>query len=298
MNKFEIDEILNAAIMTKTAYVLVEGIDDVSIYENLAPDDCEIYAIETIEGYSGGCTAVTEAIKELNEIDTQGILSKYLVGIIDRDAEFFVSGLKNIPGLFTLNQYSIESHFVNNEVLNSLIFQITKISGKQEIPDINAEICIDGIDDVYYFSLEALNSAVDSEYNGIVGYSSNIGRRKDAHTMESIRSKLQSLDALAAAHNLDRSIISLKLLVKGKWLLQTFSEGLEKVIKDLPQKCKSSQIIQCRICQFDENSSCLFKLKDGINHQSIYSLAMNVNGNSELDYIKEMLQRISHSAKV
>lgn len=298
MNKYEIDEIFNSAIMTKTAHVLVEGVDDVSIYENLAPDDCEIYAIETIDGYSGGCGAVTDAIKVLNEIDTQGILSKYVVGIIDRDSEFFISGLKNIPGLFTLNQYSIESHFVNDQVLNNLLFQITKISEKQEIPNINTEICIDAIDDVYYFSLEALNSAVDSEYNGIVGYSSNIGRRKDVHTMQSIRLKSQTLDALAATHNLDRNIISLKLLVKGKWLLQAFSEGLEKLIKSLPQQCKSSQIIQCRICKFDVNSSCLFKLKDGINHQSIYSLAMNVKGNGELDYIKDMLQNISHSAKV
>ncbi len=297
MNKYEIDEILNMAIMTKTAHVLVEGIDDVSIYEDLSPEDCEVYAIETIEGYTGGCGAVIEAIEFLNNIDAQGILRKYVVGIIDRDAEVFISGEKQMPGLFTLNQYSIESHFVNNEILKKIILQVTNISEKQVQPSINAIDCIDNIDDIYYFSLEALNGATNSSYASIVGYSSKIGRRKDPSTMQQIRSKTDLLNSVANRFGLSRELSSLKLLVKGKWLLLCFSEGLEKLIRSLPEKCKSAEIIQCKVCQFKNTSSCLFKIKDGISNQSIYSLALNIKENHELEYIKSMLHRISQSAK-
>ena len=77
MNKYEIDEILSMAIMTKTAHVLVEGVDDVRIYEKLSSGDCEVYAIESIEGYSGGCDFVKDAIQDLNSIDMNRITIFY-----------------------------------------------------------------------------------------------------------------------------------------------------------------------------------------------------------------------------
>ncbi len=297
MNKYEIDEILNMAIMTKTAHVLVEGVDDVRIYEGLSSGDCEIYAIESIEGYSGGCDFVKDAIVELNKIDSQGIIDKYVVGIIDRDVGVFRNGNLNIPGLFVLDQYSIESHFVNSEVLNKLIFKLTNVTIKQVVPAVSVTNCIEDLDGLYYFSLEALKGATDANYTGVVGYADNIGRRRDATTMQSIMRKSQDLDQLSLSKNLSQELSSLKLFVKGKWLLKSFSEGLEKIIKDLPNKCKTKSIIQCQACQYDEKSSCLFKIKDGISHKAIYSLAMNIIDNNELNYVKEMLKRISATAK-
>ncbi|MFD2754502.1 DUF4435 domain-containing protein [Comamonas terrae] len=297
MNKYEIDEILSMAIMTKTAHVLVEGVDDVRIYEKLSSGDCEVYAIESIEGYSGGCDFVKDAIQDLNSIDSQGILDKYVVGIIDRDVGYFRNGNLNMPALFTLAQYSIESHFVNSEVLNKLLVKLTHITEKQVTPLITVQECIDDLDGLYYFSLEALQGAIDSSYSSVVGYGDNIGRRKDENTMQSIMAKSDVLDQLSASKNLGRSISELKIFVKGKWLLKSFSEGLEKVIKDLPRKCKAKSIMQCRVCQFDDKSSCLFKIKDGISHKAIYSLAMDIVDNNELNYVRDMLQRISATAK-
>lgn len=296
--KYEVDEIFNTAIMTKTAHVLVEGADDIRIYEELSSGGCEVYAIESIEGYSGGCEFVKEAIVYLNSIDTEGVLEKYIVGITDRDVGFFRHGNLNIPGLFVLEQYSIESHFVNHHVIERLLFQLTHLNNKQIVPQIQVIDCIEDLDDLYYFSLEALNGAVDSSYAAVVGYSDNIGRRRDAATIQSIKNKSQALDQLSLSRNLDQSISSLKLFVKGKWLLKAFSEGLEKIIKELPKKCKDRRIIQCRVCEFDNNSSCLFKIKDGVSHKVIYSLAMDIIGNNgELNYVREMLKKISETAK-
>ncbi|MCZ2337944.1 MAG: DUF4435 domain-containing protein [Chitinophagales bacterium] len=297
MNKYEIDEILAMAIMTKTAHVLVEGVDDVRIYEALSSGECEVYAIESIDGYSGGCNFVKNAIQDLNSIDSQGILDKYVVGIIDRDVGYFRNGNLNIPALFTLDQYSIESHFVNSEVLNKLLMKLTHITEKQVTPSIPVQECIDDLDSLYYFSLEALQGAIDSSYSSVVGYADNLGRRKDVKTMQDIMAKSNALDQLSVSKNLGRTISKLKLFVKGKWLLKAFSEGLEKAIKDLPKKCKTKSITQCRACQFDNKSSCLFKIKDGISHKAIYSLAMDIVDNNELNYVRDMLQRIAATAR-
>lgn len=297
MIKYEIDEILITAIMTKTAHVLVEGVDDVRIYEELSSGECEIYAIESIEGYSGGCAFIKDAITYLSSIDNQGILDKYVVGIIDRDVGFFRNGNLNIPGLFVLEQYSIESHFVNEEVLKKLLYKLTHITSKQVIPQISVSDCFEDLEGLYYFSLEALKGSVDANYGAIVGYSDNIGRRRDAETMQSIRVKSEELDQFSASKNLTANISSLKLFVKGKWLLKSFSEGLEKIIKDLPRKCKANEIYQCHVCKFNEKSSCLFKIKDGISHKAIYSLSMDIMENNELNYVKEMLQRVAATAK-
>ena len=50
---YEIDELLNEAIITGVPAILVEGIDDISVYDEISasvPFDVEVYAIENIEG--------------------------------------------------------------------------------------------------------------------------------------------------------------------------------------------------------------------------------------------------------
>ena len=48
MTKYQADELLNLAIMEKIPYIIVEGIDDIRIYEEIASSaniHCEIFAI-------------------------------------------------------------------------------------------------------------------------------------------------------------------------------------------------------------------------------------------------------------
>ncbi|MEI8706271.1 hypothetical protein [Pseudoalteromonas sp. B62] len=53
----ECDELLNEAIMSKTPIVLVEGVADIPVYEQLSEVNelkSEVYAIENIKGYAEG----------------------------------------------------------------------------------------------------------------------------------------------------------------------------------------------------------------------------------------------------
>lgn len=52
--KYEISEILNTALMTRTISIIVEGVDDIQVYDSIAKSvdkTAEIFPIETIEGY-------------------------------------------------------------------------------------------------------------------------------------------------------------------------------------------------------------------------------------------------------
>lgn len=297
MNKYAIGEILNIAIMTKKAHVVVEGADDVKIYENLSDENCEIYPIELIEGYSGGCTHIKNAFKALNEATNFHKIEDYLIGIIDKDSSTFRETTQYISGVFTLKYYSIESHFINQESINNLIKDATNVSNKQELPNFNLEECIADIDALYYFSLESLMGSINKDYTSIVGYSDNPGRRRDINTMQKIMQKSIILDGLSQARNLYKTVESMKFFVKGKWLLTAFTEGIEKKIKELPKKCKTMQITQCKPCSFSNNTSCLFKIKDGISHNTLLSLTRNHTSNNELKYIKDRLAHLSFTAK-
>jgi hypothetical protein len=71
MNKFEADEILNLAIMSKTPYVIVEGVDDIKIYEEIASSagvPCEIYSVEQLEGLTGGNDGVIQALEIIESL--------------------------------------------------------------------------------------------------------------------------------------------------------------------------------------------------------------------------------------
>ena len=86
---YEIDEILNEAIITGVPALIVEGIDDISIYDNLAlkvPFEYEVYAVENIEGFSEGCEQVILAVEELNTLESEAHeLTNHVLGVIDKD---------------------------------------------------------------------------------------------------------------------------------------------------------------------------------------------------------------------
>jgi hypothetical protein len=301
MTKFEIDEILNMAIMTKTAHVLVEGIDDVAIYEELtrqSSSTCEIFSIEMIDGFSGGCSFVKKAIEELTVLAGPIALEEFIVGIVDRDASFYRKELAERPGLFILQNYSIESHFISDETVRKIIQKTTKLPASHSATHLlPANACVSLINELYYFSLEALKGAVDSTYNAEVGFSDSIGRRKDQFTMQKIMSKSASLDAFASSLNLNMSIECMRLFVKGKWLLTAFSEGLYNEIESLSSRCKKALIPQCKSCSANITAPCFYKAKDGYTHRTLYELAKDCIDNTELTYIRSMLASISLSAQ-
>lgn len=304
MDKYEIDEILNLAIMSKTPYFIVEGVDDIFIYEAIAKSaeiECEIYAVSMIERLAGGNNGVVEAMKALDglRMATGRTVEHYVLGIVDRDARFYRQEIPTLPSILSLNCYSIESHFVSKHTIKPAIDRLTRISSGDEI-DIDSIFprIEQGILDVYYFSLEALKSAVTPGYQAIVGYSSSIGRRKDQNTTASLQAIKGDLDRFATSMNIVATINSMREFVKGKWLLIAFSEELFKEVELLTSGCKNSRIKQCRMCELDNSAPCLYQLRDGFNKNSLYSIIKDFVDIPDFEYIRTSMKDTETSAMI
>lgn len=300
--KYEPDEILNLAIMSQTPYVIVEGVDDISTYEDIAASEnieCEVYAIELIKGIAGGNNGIKHFFDIISELEMQdeNSIEHFVLGIIDRDARYYRGEMPNHPGILCLDYYSIESHFVSANAINPLIHQTTRISSAVNLPlaDILREIEI-RLKDLYYFSLEALKGAIDPNYQAIVNFSDSPGRRRDANTIAALQQKKDSLDDFAKGLSLNASLRNMKCFVKGKWLLAGFSEELHKEISSLVSKCKTKQIPQCKMCERDIELACLYKGNDGFSHKSIYSLLTKQTNIPEFDYIKSRISAVAETA--
>lgn len=302
MDKYEVDEILNLAIMSKTPYLIVEGVDDIGLYEAIARSaavNCEVYSVEMIDGLAGGNNAVTNAMDILNSLSLAPgkNVANYVLGIVDRDARYYRGEMPTLSSILCLDFYSIESHFASKSAIKSIINKITRISSKDEIDiDVIFHAIENNLSDVYYFSLDALKNAVDPTYQSVVGFSSNIGRRKDANTISKLQALKNDLDMFAASFNLCASMAVMRKFVKGTWLLSAFSDELYKEIEPLVKKCKSNLIKQCRMCELDVKSPCLYQIRDGFNKNSIYSLMPDLVGMPELQYIKDRMVNVAANA--
>ncbi|MDI1258601.1 DUF4435 domain-containing protein [Aquabacterium sp.] len=302
MNKYEPDELLNLAIMSKTPYVIVEGVDDLRIYEGVANSAnivCEIYSVDMLEGLSGGNDGVVQALKNIEALAMPAGKSagQYIVGIIDRDAKYFRGEIPALASIFSLNYYSIESHFVNKFSIRSVVNRLTRSPSAIEIDVESIYLRVEEkVYDVYYFSLDALKGAVDPGYQSIIGYSSSVGRRKDKKTIADLQLRKADLDAFAAVFRLTPKIDSLRLFVKGKWLLTVYAEELFFEIEQLVSKCKNSAILQCRVCKYDNRAPCLFQMRDGLNKKSLYTILQDFFEMPEFEYIRDKLKLVAGTA--
>jgi hypothetical protein len=300
---YEIDEILNEAIITGVPALIVEGIDDISIYDNLAskvPFEYEIYAIENIEGFGEGCDQVILAVKELNTLESSiHALADHMLGIIDKDVRDFRQEIPQIEPILVLNHYSIESHFVSKAIVK----QILTICSKANRELITEELCdliMDEIEikllDLYYFSLEALKNSLEPEYSSIFSYSNTYGRMKDQVIRQSLNSKKSDLDVFALQNNLSPCLDTLKSISKGKWLIDIFANELLDTINNLPEKCRQSLISNCKSCITGTFHKCLYRINDGFTNKSIKSLALSNTNSDEFDYIVERISKMKVSA--
>ena len=302
MNKYEADELLNLAIMSKTPYVIVEGVDDIRVYELVAVSahsPCEIYSVNMIEGLAGGNDGVIQALEIIESLSMPvgKCAEHFVMGVIDRDARYYRGEMPNLASILSLKEYSIESHFVSKFSIKPAIDKLTRISSTVKIDvDLIYSIIEGNIDDVYYFSLEALKNAIDPNYQSTVGYSSNAGRRKDENTVKELQARKSQLDAFAAYYELTPRIDSLRKFVKGKWLLIAFAEELFKEIEQLVAKCKRAAILQCRMCELDNTAPCLFQLRIGLNKNSLYSIIRDFVQVPEFDYIRQRFKILAATA--
>ena len=299
-NCYEIDEILNEAIMTGVPSILVEGIDDISIYTDIckkANVEAEIYPIESVEGFGEGCD---EVIRALGQLDTLPVnkqkITKNILGIIDRDVREFRGELPDNDAILILKYYSIESHFVSTSATQSTLKQCTKATSELidfELANLLLNKITPNFIDLYYFSLESLKNALERDYNSNFCYSYGHGRLNDQNAKELIEQKKVELDSFAENLNLDFSLSSLKSFAKGKWILDVFAEELINAVQQLPQHCRSRDISICHSCVTSTYHKCLYRLKDGINKNTLKSLAINHVDSDEFNYIVRRIESLN-----
>lgn len=291
---FEADELLNLAIMTKTPVLLVEGVDDVSIYERLTDSVgvmIDIYASENVVTRKEGCVGVIENINEIRAVAGEIEVEKYVLGIIDHDARSFRREVPADPAIFVLDMYSIESHYVNPCSIRFLFSHTLK--GYRLCTNELAERIFEKVKSklmfLYVVSLEALRNACEPGYDAAYGYSDSIQSILNRELHVVAQGKEQELQAFGARLGLDASWGAILRVCKGKWILEMFASLLHEEIKLLPTACGCQAVPQCQSCASNENGKCLYKPKMFISSDILQKLAMTNSGAIPLGYIKERM---------
>lgn len=296
---FEVDEVFNESIMTGVPSLIVEGIDDIGIYIDLAkraPFSVEVYAVEHIEGYGQGCGEVVKAITALEKLPkTQHEISSHILGIIDKDVRDFRNDIPNSSAILVLKYYSIESHFISNSIIANTLRLCTKTS-QSMITDELCDIIMSEIKvkllDLYYLSLEALKNATEPGYSADFAYSFTPGRIKDANAKALIHEKKAALDSFANKLNLTKDMDTIKSIARGKWLIDVFSDELVSCIENLQGLCREQKINSCLSCVTTAYEKCLYRMKDGFNKNTIKSLAASHVMGGEFDYIVHRISEL------
>lgn len=294
------DELISA-IMTKTITVLVEGNYDVKVYDKIINNEeklAEVIAIETIENFTEGCRAVVDAARYVdNMTGTNHIAKDYILGVIDKDVKDFRNEIPNVKALLVLDVYSIESHFINIEVIDFLLRMCVQGTSDLYTTELEEEIlvkCINSMELLYIASLEALKGSLDSNYTAEFKYSYEYGRLKDNVLFEKIIGKKIELMEFALSLSLSHDLKSLKKICKGKWLLSYFCEELEKSLKKLSNECKSGVVPQCQMCVKGVCNSCMYRMLNAFSHRQMREMAKQVTGSNELVYIKDKVRSLNH----
>ncbi len=332
---FEVDELINLAIMGKEPLVIVEGIDDIPIYENILVSidrDFEVFASENLPKISSqvcsklykyswriaefkingksfaksnngkeGCLGVIDAVEEIQKYSEGYDYSKYILGIIDKDVHDYKNTIPQLDGIFLLKYYSIESHYVNKEVIPQIINYTTLASYKLIDDFLINRIYIKLLSELskmYYISLEALKNACCNDYNSEFRYKPDsyegIIKHPDFEQKYiSIESKKEELDIFADSKSITNNEENLLKIVKGKWYLENFLFLLGKELKELKNYCKNNAITQCQYCSLDKHRKCLYKV-NSYNSEQIKKLIFKNEKLSSLNYIKERILELEY----
>ena len=294
------DELISA-IMTKTITVLVEGNYDIKVYDKIINNEgklAEIIAIETIENFTEGCRSVIDAATCVESMtSTNHIAINYILGVIDKDVKDFRNEIPDVKALLVLDVYSIESHFMNIEVIDFVLKMCIQGTFHLYTRELEEEIlrkCIDSMELLYLASLEALKGSLDSGYNSEFKYSYEYGRLKDNVLSEKIIGKKMELINFASSLSLSHDLESLKKVCKGKWLLSYFCEELEKSLKKLSDECKGGVVPQCQMCAKGICNSCMYRMFHAFSHKQMREIAKQVTDSNELLYIKDKVRGLNN----
>ncbi len=297
---YEADELLNEAIMSDTPIVIVEGTDDIPLYEDLIKSlnkNIEVYASENliISGNISGCVGVVNSLNKINEFSQNINIEKYILGIIDKDVKDFRGEIVEIKGLFVLKYYSIESHFVIEDNIAYIISQFTNASiSLLEKMNLHSQLFNEIVEnmsiDLYYITLDALKNACESNYISLYKYSDKIIRILNTNYSLDLSTRICELNSFAMDKNIQNDFNNLLLIVKGKWLLEYFVLKIKSIIENLSNKCSNERL--CQFCQNTHYEQCSFKVLFKCDIKTIKTLLLKNTSIASLDYIKEKISTL------
>ncbi|UXJ70792.1 hypothetical protein [Lysinibacillus fusiformis] len=296
-----ISRLISRARLEDKPLIIVEGKDDINIYEHfvqMANVKATIRAIETIPGYSEGCTHVTRFIEEAQtEIKKTKENERFLLGIIDRDASYFRNEIKKrTKCLFVLKAYSFESHFVSEKHLEYSVknFISSTASINNEIINYIYKGFLDKIEIYYYLSLEALRNACAKNYKGLLGYKVNYGYiDKNPDIITKVLLKKEKLDNYSKLRKIPHLDIT---IIKGKWLLDLFIETIYERIKSLSYHCSHNTLLngqeRCFFCESGIMNKCSWSPKKHHDKIILKNLVLQHFDENETSYIVDRIKML------
>lgn len=301
--KYDIDETVAAALMSGEPVILVEGIDDIKFYGNIA-EKCNlminVHAIETIEGYGEGCTEVLRAIEDIQDkIARDDRLQKYVLGIIDRDARYYRGELPNLKCIFVLKYYSYESHLITNVTIKKQIQMMTRVNNSMINDNIINYLLREfdkKLDRAYYIALEALKNSCVPDYKGCVSYSCKAGNIFDRGAFNYIWSKIElkkvELEQFAYEYGITRNDI--KYILKGKWWLHLWCELIVEQAKTFHLRC-GNVFTECQMCKSGKKDKCLWKQEGNFQMGQLKSFLCSIDAIDleEIRYVYERLKLLA-----
>ena len=294
-------QLISRARMEKKPLIVVEGKEDIHIYEQFAKKvnkNVRVRAVETFPEYSEGCKQVKKFIEDAqDEISKNEENKKFILGIVDRDATYFRNELPELECLFVLRAYSFESHFVTRNNLEYALenYLNSNFGITNKIIDYIMNEFYKSLSIFYYFSLEALKNACVKDYSGVVRFKMSHGHLKNVDDLtEDIMAKKDELDQFASGLNIRFS--DAQIIIKGKWLLDHFIENTLKSISKLSDNCISNSLIdgqeRCTFCQNEITDKCSWKPKRGYNINTYRGFIFQYHEVSEVEYIYEKFRRL------
>lgn len=288
----EADELLNEAIMSETPILIVEGIDDIPVYEDVANSVdkvVEVYAAENIGDVSEGCRGVINCIENIRCVSENFNIDPYVLGIVDRDSRPYRGETPVDSAILLLNWYSMESHFITNEATEFVIKTLTRATGKLLTDDLVVKVhntIKEQLFNLFYISLESLKGACQAGYDSIIGYSMSIGEIKGRCLVEQVLQKQSELDSFASDLDICQSWDDLLKVCKGKWIFTEYCYQLKQQVNLLKDKCKTSEVEQCQFCLSEVFDKCLYKVKSTYNESQLQDLIMSHISTGSFDYVK------------
>ena len=286
------------AINKRKKYIIVEEIDDIKFYENIAIsislENFKVKFIGHLVDYPrlGNCDKVIEYMKKISSLPINEDKKKFILGIIDGDAKKYKNSISNRNDLlYILQYYSWESYFVNKEVVAKTVIKFLKtrtLIDDKLITIIYKEILEYLLDTVWFCGLKKLKYELQKKKEDSL---CNKKEKLYKELLKQLEMEKDELKKFAVENNLKQNEEIFLEITLGKLSLNSFIEIYLKILKRLPNLCKKNEITKCDYCKYEENNNCLYNLKNENLRESDIKVFI-----TELDDIQSLTpikQRIS-----